>query len=434
MSIFEQRESNLRAYCRVYPTVFDKAINARQIDEQGNEYIDFFAGAGVLNFGHNNTRMTEAVVKYIQSNGVTHSLDMSTTAKRDFMERFTRVVLEPRNMPHLMQFVGPTGTNAVEAAMKLARRVTNRQEIVAFNHGFHGMTLGSLAATANSYFRGAAGVPLNHVSHRPFGSEQEGIASDLGGGLEDLKYLRAQYQDSSSGLTLPAAFLVEVVQAEGGVNVAQKPWLEELGRLARDIGALLILDDIQVGMGRTGSFFSFDDYDVDPDIVCLAKGLGGMGTPLAMNLVKPEHDKHWSPGEHTGTFRGQSLSFVAGSEALGYFENDELMQSVREKTESMEQALSPLTQQVTQTPSGVKATVQIRGKGMIQGIDVGNGDIAKAIVEQCFSDGLLLGACGTGGSVVKLIPPLTIPDEDLQQGLAIVVNAVQNQLSNLEGA
>ena len=434
MSIFEQRESNLRAYCRVYPTVFDKAINARQIDEQGNEYIDFFAGAGVLNFGHNNTRMTEAVVKYIQSNGVTHSLDMSTTAKRDFMERFTRVVLEPRNMPHLMQFVGPTGTNAVEAAMKLARRVTNRQEIVAFNHGFHGMTLGSLAATANSYFRGAAGVPLNHVSHRPFGSEQEGIASDLGGGLEDLKYLRAQYQDSSSGLTLPAAFLVEVVQAEGGVNVAQKPWLEELGRLARDIGALLILDDIQVGMGRTGSFFSFDDYDVDPDIVCLAKGLGGMGTPLAMNLVKPEHDKHWSPGEHTGTFRGQSLSFVAGSEALGYFENDELMQSVREKTESVEQALSPLTQQVTQTPSGVKATVQIRGKGMIQGIDVGNGDIAKAIVEQCFSDGLLLGACGTGGSVVKLIPPLTIPDEDLQQGLAIVVNAVQNQLSNLEGA
>lgn len=434
MSIFEQRESNLRAYCRVYPTVFDKAINARQIDEQGNEYIDFFAGAGVLNFGHNNTRMTEAVVKYIQSNGVTHSLDMSTTAKRDFMERFTRVVLEPRNMPHLMQFVGPTGTNAVEAAMKLARRVTNRQEIVAFNHGFHGMTLGSLAATANSYFRGAAGVPLNHVSHRPFGSEQEGIASDLGGGLEDLKYLRAQYQDSSSGLTLPAAFLVEVVQAEGGVNVAQKPWLEELGRLARDIGALLILDDIQVGMGRTGSFFSFDDYDVDPDIVCLAKGLGGMGTPLAMNLVKPEHDKHWSPGEHTGTFRGQSLSFVAGSEALGYFENDELMQSVGEKTESMEQALSPLTQQVTQTPSGVKATVQIRGKGMIQGIDVGNGDIAKAIVEQCFSDGLLLGACGTGGSVVKLIPPLTIPDEDLQQGLAIVVNAVQNQLSNLEGA
>ena len=434
MSIFEQRESNLRAYCRVYPTVFDKAINARQIDEQGNEYIDFFAGAGVLNFGHNNTRMTEAVVKYIQSNGVTHSLDMSTTAKRDFMERFTRVVLEPRNMPHLMQFVGPTGTNAVEAAMKLARRVTNRQEIVAFNHGFHGMTLGSLAATANSYFRGAAGVPLNHVSHRPFGSEQEGIASDLGGGLEDLKYLRAQYQDSSSGLTLPAAFLVEVVQAEGGVNVAQKPWLEELGRLARDIGALLILDDIQVGMGRTGSFFSFDDYDVDPDIVCLDKGLGGMGTPLAMNLVKPEHDKHWSPGEHTGTFRGQSLSFVAGSEALGYFENDELMQSVGEKTESMEQALSPLTQQVTQTPSGVKATVQIRGKGMIQGIDVGNGDIAKAIMEQCFSDGLLLGACGTGGSVVKLIPPLTIPDEDLQQGLAIVVNAVQNQLSNLEGA
>lgn len=419
MSIFEQRESNLRGYSRVYPTVFDKAQNAKQIDENGKEYIDFFAGAGVLNFGHNNENMTKAVIEYIQSNGVLHSLDMSTTIKRKFMQKFLDVVLEPRNMPHRMQFIGPTGTNAVEAAMKMARRVTGRQNIVAFNHAFHGMTLGSLAATANSYFRGAAGVPLNHVRHQPFGCETTCMGCELGCGEKGLEQLRAQYMDSSSGLEKPAAFMVEVIQAEGGVNVADKAWLKGVEQLAKDLGALFIVDDIQVGMGRTGSFFSFDDYGIDPDIVCLAKGLGGLGTPIAMNLVKPEHDDHWSPGEHTGTFRGQSISFVAGIEALKYFEDTTLMKEVTRKASHMREMLSDLD---------ARSDVQIRGKGMIIGIDVGDGDAAKKIVAECFENGLLLGACGTGGRVIKLIPPLTIEDENLTQGLNVVIAATKNAL------
>lgn len=419
MTIFDERESNLRAYCRVYPTVFDKAFNARQTDENGKEYIDFFAGAGVLNFGHNNENMTKAVVDYIQNHGVTHSLDMSTTAKRTFMETFTEVVLEPRNMPHRMQFVGPTGTNAVESAMKLARRVTGRQNIVAFNHAFHGMTLGSLAATANSYFRGAAGVPLTHVMHQPFGSDGSKLSLETGGGLESLEALRGQFSDSSSGLEPPAAFMLEVVQAEGGVNVADKAWLQAVQQLAHDLGALFIVDDIQAGMGRTGSFFSFDDYGVDPDIICLAKGLGGFGTPLAMNLVKPEHDDHWNPGEHTGTFRGQSLSFVAGTEALNYFRNDALMLQVQQKGSQMMEMLLAL---------GDYPQVQVRGKGMMIGIDVGSGDVAKKIVATCFNNGVLLGACGTGGRVVKLIPPLTIDEADLVDGMTVVIKATQDAL------
>jgi diaminobutyrate-2-oxoglutarate transaminase len=413
MSIFEQRESSIRAYCRVYPVVFDKASNARQTDEDGNEYIDFFAGAGVLNFGHNNERMTSAVVDYIQSGGVTHALDMQTTAKRDFMEKFEKTILKPRGMTHKMQFVGPTGTNAVEAAMKLARRVTSRQEIVAFTRGFHGMTLGSLAATANRYFRGAAGVPLNHVSHYPFGCEKACQGCESGCGMSVLEHLRSLYLDTSSGVTPPAAFLLETIQAEGGVNVASKEWLQELAKLAREVGSLLIIDDIQVGMGRTGSFFSFDDMDIDPDIICMAKGLGGMGTPMAMNLIKPEVDEYWAPGEHTGTFRGQSLSFVAGKEALTYFENDDLMAEVKQKAEKMNHALAPLEEKFEQ--------VQIRGKGMIIGLDVTTGERAKAIVDECFKAGLLIASCGTGGRVVKLIPPLTIPEEDLQAGLDVLV-------------
>ncbi|EAR10001.1 aspartate aminotransferase family protein [Reinekea blandensis] len=419
MSIFEQRESNIRGYSRVYPTVFDKALNAKQIDENGKEYLDFFAGAGVLNFGHNNENMTKAVIEYIQSNGVLHSLDMSTTIKRKFMQKFVDTVLEPRNMPHRLQFIGPTGTNAVEAAMKLARRVTGRQSIVAFNHAFHGMTLGSLAATANSYFRGAAGVPLNHVRHQSFGCETPCMGCELGCGENSLQQLRAQYLDSSSGLEKPAAFLVEVIQAEGGVNVADKAWLKGVEQLAKELGALFIVDDIQVGMGRTGSFFSFDDYNIDPDIVCLAKGLGGLGTPIAMNLIKPEHDDHWSPGEHTGTFRGQSVSFVAGIEALKYFDDTVLMKDVARKGNEMREMLSDLD---------ARSDVQIRGKGMILGIDVGDGDVAKKIVATCFENGVLLGACGTGGRVIKLIPPLTIDDDDLNKGMSIVIKATQDAL------
>ncbi|ODN67092.1 aspartate aminotransferase family protein [Methylophaga muralis] len=426
MSIFEERESAIRAYCRVYPVVFDTAINARQTDENGKEYIDFFAGAGVLNFGHNNQRMTKAVVDYIQSNGVTHSLDMHTTAKRQFMQHFTDTILKPRNMPHKMQFMGPTGTNAVEAAMKLARRVTGRQDIVAFSHGFHGMTLGALSATANQYFRNAAGVPLNHVKHFAFGCDEVCPGCDLGCGMNSIDQLTAIYQDSSSGIAPPAAFLLETIQAEGGVKVASKEWLQALEKLAKEVGALLIVDDIQVGVGRTGSFFSFDDLGIDPDIICLAKGIGGMGTPMAMNLVKPQLDEQWSPGEHTGTFRGQDISFVAGDQALTYFDDDELMKEVKANGEQMAEALAPLAQRYPD--------VNVTGKGMILGLDVGNGDRAKAIVNQCFDAGLMIASCGTGGRVVKLIPPLTTPQSDLKTGLDILVEVTDKVMQMEEAA
>ena len=232
-----------------------------------------------------------------------------------------------------------------------------------------------------------------------------------------LDHLRSLYLDTSSGVTPPAAFLLETIQAEGGVNVASEEWLLALAKLAREVGSLLIIDDIQVGMGRTGSFFSFDGIDIDPDIICMAKGLGGMGTPMAMNLIKPEVDEYWAPGEHTGTFRGQSLSFVAGKEALTYFDNDDLMQQVRQKAETMYQTLAPLEERFEQ--------IQVRGKGMIIGLDVTTGERAKAIVDECFKAGLLIASCGTGGRVVKLIPPLTIPEDDLQAGLEVLVNTTQ---------
>jgi diaminobutyrate-2-oxoglutarate transaminase len=420
MTIFEARESDIRAYCRVYPTVFDTAKNARQTDENGKQYIDFFAGAGVLNFGHNNEKMKAAMIAYLQRDGVLHSLDLHTSAKRQFMENFVETILEPRGMPHKLQFMGPTGTNAVEAALKLARRATGRKQIVAFSKGFHGMTLGSLACTANEYFRGAAGVELQNVVHHPFGCETKCLGCEMNCGLGSIENMRAQFLEGSSGCEKPAAFLVETIQAEGGVNVASKEWLQALQALAKDIGALLIVDEIQVGCGRTGSYFSFDDCGISPDIVCLAKGVGGMGTPMALNLVKPECDKHWSPGEHTGTFRGQGLSFVAGNEALNYFKDDALMQEVKEKSLVIKNALTPLAEKY----SGVA----VRGKGMIFALDIGNGDTVKPIIDKCFEAGLLVSSCGSGGRVIKIIPPLTIPYEDLEQGLAVLVEKTREVL------
>lgn len=412
MDVFEQWESNIRGYCRAWPTVFKTAVNARQTDENGKTYLDFFAGAGVLNFGHNNPEMQKAIIAYIQANGVTHSLDMYTTAKREFVSAFVDTVLKPRGMDHKLQFIGPTGTNAVEAALKLARRVTGRTQVVAFSHGFHGMTLGSLACTANDYFRGAAGVPLEHVHRLPYQS------AEVDGG-DSLAGYRALLNDASSGLTPPAAFMVEVIQAEGGVNVATQAWLLEIQKLARETGALLIVDDIQVGCGRTGSYFSFDDMDLDPDIITLAKGIGGFGTPMAMNLIKPEHDKHWNPGEHTGTFRGQDLSFIAGREALRYFEDDGLMNEVKRKGQRMADCVQRLADDFA--AKGFAA----RGRGMIQALDVVDGARGKAIAQRCFESGLLVGPCGTGGRVIKLIPPLTIPDDDLDAGLQTLDSIVR---------
>ena len=401
MDLFERWESNVRGYARTYPTVFKSASNARQTDEAGKSYIDFFGGAGVLNFGHNNPKMKEAIIEFIQSDGIPHSLDMMTTTKRDFIKSFTETIMEPRGWDYRMQFTGPTGTNAVEASLKLARRVTGRRRVIAFTNGFHGMTLGALACTANAYFRNAAGVPLNYVERLPFGHPLDGMEE--------------AYSDPSSGYEPPAAILVEPIQAEGGVNVADEQWLKDIRKFARDRGALFILDDIQAGCGRTGSYFSFDGMDLDPDIITLAKGIGGFGTPLAMNLNKPEFDKHGSPGEHTGTFRGQGISFVAGKVAMDYFQDDSFMAEVRRKGEIMEKRLKKMA----------GPGMEVRGKGMMQGLDTKDGAFAKKVVAECFNQGLLLGGCGTEGRVAKLIPPLTIDDADLDEGLNIMETAMQ---------
>ncbi|MEE9277872.1 MAG: diaminobutyrate--2-oxoglutarate transaminase, partial [Dehalococcoidia bacterium] len=354
MDIFERLESEVRSYSRAWPTVFRSAVGAHLYDEGGREYIDFFSGASTLNYGHNDPEMKRRLIEYLERDGVVHSLDMATEAKRDFLERFDAVILRPRGLDYKVQFPGPTGTNAVEAALKLARKVTGRQTIVAFTNAYHGMTLGALAATANPAKRRGAGLPLSYVVFMPF----DGF---LGGEVDTTDDLETHLRSAAGSDDAPAAVIVETVQAEGGVNVASFQWLARLAALCRAHDVLLIVDDIQTGCGRTGPFFSFEPAEIRPDIVCLSKSLSGYGLPMAVTLIRRELDI-WEPGEHNGTFRGNNAAFVTASEALRYWETHALERSVAKKAAVVHEFLSGLA---TNYP---EARASVRGRGLLQGL------------------------------------------------------------------
>ncbi|HAP93692.1 MAG TPA: diaminobutyrate--2-oxoglutarate transaminase, partial [Desulfotomaculum sp.] len=314
MKVFDELESQVRSYCRSFPTVFTKAKGYKLWDTRGREFIDFFAGAGALNYGHNNPGMKEKMLEYIAGDGIMHGLDMATGAKEKFLKRFHEVILKPRKLNYKVMFPGPTGTNAVESALKLAHKVTGRESVISFTNAFHGMTLGSLSVTGNAFKRQGAGLSLSHTVFMPFDNY-------LGEGVDTANYIERFLENNGSGVSLPAAIILETVQGEGGINVASFDWLKKVEKICRTRGILLIVDDIQAGCGRTGPFFSFEPAGIKPDIVCLSKSISGCGLPLALTLIDPEFDI-WAPGEHNGTFRGNNLAFVTATEALTYWEDD----------------------------------------------------------------------------------------------------------------
>lgn len=412
MDIIERLESNVRSYCRAFPTVFTHARGAELTDRAGRTYLDFFAGAGALNYGHNHPALKRRLVDYILGDGIAHALDMATAAKCAFLDAFERLVLRPRDLRYKVMFPGPTGTNAIEAALKLARRVTGRTEIVSFTNAFHGMTLGALAATGNASKRAAAGVPLGNIARAPF----DGY---YGPHVDTLAHLAARLADRSSGLDAPAAFVLETVQAEGGINVASAAWLRGVARLAKEHGALLIVDDIQVGCGRTGAFFSFEEAGITPDIICLSKSLSGFGQPLALTLMKPELDV-WKPGEHNGTFRGNNLAFVTATAALETFwKDDALSDEVDDKATIARARLGRIASQIGGS---------VRGRGLILGVACDEPSLAERTSREAFGLGLIIETAGARDEVVKLLPPLTIGIDELQRGLDLLEEAVARAL------
>lgn len=409
MRIFEKLESRVRGYVRSFPVIFKSAKGSIMVDEMDKEYVDFFAGAGTLNYGHNNERISKALIEYLQSDGVIHGLDMATIAKKRFMEKFDETILGPRNLEYKMQFTGPTGTNAVETAIKLARMVKGRSNLVCFTNAYHGLTMGSLAITGNNFYRDEAYISRSNVSFLPY----DGY---MGPDYNTIDYFRKLLEDNSSGLDLPAAVILETIQAEGGINIASSAWLQDLADLCHEFDILLIVDDIQVGNGRSGDFFSFEAAGIKPDMVTLSKAIGG-GLPLALILFKTDLDQ-WKPGEHTGTFRGNNLAFVASYEALHYWDNMDLSNAVKYKSEVMRNELEKIAKKHPE----LGATV--RGRGMIYGLEIPERGFASQVAETCFENGLVIELAGADDQVMKFLPALTIDEETLLRGIGIVESSI----------
>ena len=409
MRIFEELESEVRGYIRSFPAVFEQAKGSFLYDEQGNRFIDFFAGAGTLNYGHNNPAVSEALIQYLQNDGIVHGLDKATVAKKNFLQKFRDTILAPRNLEYKVQFTGPTGTNAVEPALKLARTVKRRSNIIAFTNSYHGLSMGSLAVTGNSFYRDESyGVRVNSA-FVPY----DGYFGD---DINTLDYLRRLLDDQSSGVDVPAAIIVETVQGEGGIHVASREWLQGLEKLCREYDILLIVDDIQMGNGRTGSFFSFERAGITPDMVTMSKSIGG-GLPMAILLMRPELDQ-WQPGEHTGTFRGNNLAFIAAAKLLEYWDTPDFAAGTEQKGELLHAMLEQIVQKYPETEA------QLRGVGMVWGIEFTDAAFAGEVSEEAFANNLVIETAGANGQVIKFLPSLTIDEETLIEGVEIIDRSI----------
>ena len=411
MKIFDELESEVRSYARSFPRVFNRACGEYLYDTDGTEFLDFLAGAGTLNYGHNNPLFKQALLEYIEADGITHGLDLHTLAKQRFLETLQAKILRPRGLDYQVQFTGPTGTNAVEAALKLARNIKGRHNIIAFTNGFHGVSLGSLAATGNSHHRGAAGIALGGVTRMPY----DGY---LGDGFDTTAYLDKVLSDASSGIDKPAAAIVETVQGEGGINAASFEWLRALQEVCHRHDVLLIIDDIQAGCGRTGTFFSFEPVGIQPDIVTMSKSLSGYGLPMAVVFMKSELDL-WKPGEHNGTFRGNNPAFITATAAINHYWSDsKFSKSIEKKGQVIADRLD---QFVADYGDG---SFNARGRGMFQGINCVSGELASDISLRAFKRGLMIETSGAEDQVIKLLCPLTISEEALNKGLDIIEESI----------
>nr|WP_186576819.1 diaminobutyrate--2-oxoglutarate transaminase [Aquibacillus kalidii] len=410
MNIFNDLESVVRSYVRSFPTIFTKAKGYKMWDEDGKEYIDFFSGAGALNYGHNDDKMKEKLIEYISSDGITHSLDMASTAKAEFLNKFNDVILKPRNLDYKVMFPGPTGTNTVESALKLARKVTGRTDVISFTNGFHGMTIGSLSVTGNSMKRKGAGIPLQNVVTMPYDNYVDNH--------DTLEYLERFLEDSGSGVAIPAAMIIETVQGEGGINAARFEWMKKLESICKRWGILLIVDDVQAGVGRTGTFFSFEPAGIKPDIVCMSKSLSGYGLPFAVTLIRSELDI-WKPGEHNGTFRGNNHAFVTATASLSYWEDENFEKEIKVKSDMIYNFLEKMVEKYPE----IKGTV--KGRGFMVGISSDVEGLSNKIAAKAFELGLIMETSGPKDEVFKLFPALTIDKEGLQKGFDIIEESIK---------
>ena len=412
MSPFDEIESNVRYYCRRWPAVFSTARGSTIVDEDGVEYWDFCAGAGALSYGHNNPVLVDVAIEHLRAGKILHSLDTFTVEKRRFLDAMQRHVLAPRQLDMVIQTVGPTGATAVEAALQLAQRITGHRAVVGFAGSYHGMTYRAASISASMAGR-ATSAHLKDFVALPF------VANVTEADLELLdRTLRSAVDGQRIG-----AVIIEPTQGEGGARPFDPAYLGAIREIARELGILVIADEVQAGVGRTGPFFSFEGSALDPDIVCVSKSISGLGLPMALNLIRRGLDA-WTPGEFSGTFRGNNLAFATSAAMLEtYWTDSNLEKGTEQRGLVVRAGLEDMSRQYG------NGSFVVRGNGLLCGLDVRDTQLATDIAEAAFGRRLIVETCGAGDTTVKLLPALVIDEEQLADGLTRLGDAVAQACS-----
>ncbi|MEU3752839.1 diaminobutyrate--2-oxoglutarate transaminase family protein [Streptomyces olivoreticuli] len=419
----QRRESNARTYSRHLPIALAEGSGSFVEDVDGNVFIDFLTGAGVLSLGHNHPELVQAVTT--QLGLLTHGLDFPTPAKDAFIEAQLSMLPAPMRDRVKMHFCGPTGANAVEAAIKLCKIATGRGDIVSFQGGFHGSThatlsLSGLLAQKRNVPNSMPGVhffPYSSCARCPVGLAPDTCATNC------VEYLERSLRDSNGGVPLPAAVLLEMVQGEGGIVPARADFVRRVRELTRELDIPLVVDEVQTGCGRTGTWFAFEQYDIEPDVIVASKALSGIGTPIAVIIYDAKLDT-WAPGAHIGTFRGNQLAFAAGTEAVRIVRRDDILGNVRRRGEQIADRLTALL---------VNPWVhEVRGRGLMWGIELADpatGQPASAFAAEVQSralrGGLIVELGGRDDCVVRIMPPLNVEADVVDTACSILVDAVE---------
>jgi diaminobutyrate-2-oxoglutarate transaminase len=417
-------EGGAVSYPRGAPVAFGQAYGATIKDVDGNVFIDFFGGAGVLNVGHCNPDVVEAVKTQVES--LTHSLDFPTQSRIDLVEQMMLIAPAGLKNSSKVLFGGPTGSDAVESSIKLAKQNTRRQNMIAFEGSYHGMTTGALACCSGKKFKEnylplapeVHFTPYAYCYRCVFGMEYPDC------GIKCADYLEHILKDPHSGVVDPAAIIVEPVQGEGGSIAPPPDFISRVRQLSKDYSILLICDEIQAGLGRTGKMWSCEHSGITPDIMTISKGIGG-GLPLSAIMYNKSLDI-WKPGAHIGTFRGNVLAMAAGSAALKFMKEYDLPKHSAELGKIMLKSMKELEER--------HYVGEVRGSGLMIGIEFVKNkktkepftEMAQNVRLECYKHGVLVELGGHYNNVIRFLPPLVLTRELAEKGLNVVSDVIKS--------
>jgi diaminobutyrate-2-oxoglutarate transaminase len=416
-----ERESNARTYPRGIPLAIERASGVEVFGVNGRRYLDFFAGAGVLALGHNHPRVVEAVAG--QLGKFVHGLDFPSPARDDLTTELFATLPDGLRDRAKVHFCAPTGSDAVEAAIKLCKRATGRTGIIAFSGGYHGMTAGALAVTSLNEIKPRVLPLMPEVAFTPYGYCHRCAAKLVPAtcGVACAALFESLLSDGHSGVPRPAATIMELVQGEGGSIVPPRDFVRRVRAATQEANVPLIADEIQAGFGRTGRFWAFEHFDVVPEVIVMSKALGGIGLPIAALVYKKELDV-WEPGTHIGTFRGHQLAMAAGAAALRVFREDRILENVRARGDE-------LLGRVREIRS--PAISEVRGLGLMVGIELSHPEtrvplsaFAKRVRSACFDRGLLCELGGRADATLRLLPPLVVSRQQVAEAADILTDAI----------